>query len=184
MPNLLQFVIAAFGVIRAGLVLVNTNPLYTERESVHQFQDSGTKALVTLLSRAEETLSWIDKTDIQWLCITEVTDMLDIKAVTECESSRISKNCQFFNNVLLEGEQLSFTPVTNQLDALVALQYTGGTTGLSKGAMLTHGNLLANMMQVKSRIGRVMAIGEDIFVAPLPIYHIYAFLVNLGTVPK
>ncbi|MBE8167986.1 MAG: AMP-binding protein [Shewanella sp.] len=179
LPNLLQFVIAAFGAIRAGLILVNTNPLYTERESVHQFQDSGAKALVTLINHAEETLSWIDKTDIQWICVTEVTDMLNIKTVTEHESSLVYQKCQFFNNVLIEGETLDFTQVQSRSDALVALQYTGGTTGLSKGAMLTHSNLLANMMQVKSRIGRVMSIGEDIFVAPLPIYHIYAFLVNL-----
>jgi len=157
LPNITQFVIAAYGALRAGLILVNTNPLYTERELIHQFNDSGAKALVVLSDLLPTLAKVVDP---------QVQPKTGLKNVEFC-------------HVLKQGAELPFTRFVPALGDLAALQYTGGTTGLSKGAMLTHGNMLANAAQVKSRIGSVITEGEDIFVAPLPIYHIYAFMVNL-----
>ncbi|WP_249556086.1 long-chain fatty acid--CoA ligase [Shewanella sp. 10B] len=174
LPNITQFVIAAYGALRAGLILVNTNPLYTERELIHQFNDSGAKALVVLSDLLPTLAKVVATTPIELVISTHQLDLID----PQVQPKTGLKNVEFCQ-VLKQGAELPFSRFVPAAGDLAALQYTGGTTGLSKGAMLTHGNMLANAAQVKSRIGSVITEGEDIFVAPLPIYHIYAFMVNL-----
>lgn len=174
LPNITQFVIAAYGAIRAGLILVNTNPLYTERELIHQFNDSGAKALVVLSDLLPTLAKVVATTEIELVISTHALDLIEPQIQPKTGLKNIA-----FCDILKQGAELTFTRLAPTLNDLCALQYTGGTTGLSKGAMLTHGNMLANAAQVKSRIGSVISEGEDIFVAPLPIYHIYAFMVNL-----
>lgn len=174
LPNITQFVIAAYGALRAGLILVNTNPLYTERELIHQFNDSGAKALVVLSDLLPTLAKVVATTPIELVISTHPLDLID----PQVQPKTGLKNVEFCQ-VLKQGAEQPFSRFVPAADDLAALQYTGGTTGLSKGAMLTHGNMLANAAQVKSRIGSVITEGEDIFVAPLPIYHIYAFMVNL-----
>ncbi|GAA0784934.1 MULTISPECIES: AMP-binding protein [Pseudomonadati] len=174
LPNITQFVIAAYGVIRAGFVIVNTNPLYTERELIHQFNDSGAKALVVLSDLLPSLAKVVKSTPIEHVISTHALDLI----APQVQPKTAMHNLEF-NTVLKLGKQHTYLPVKPSHDDLIALQYTGGTTGLSKGAMLTHRNLLANSGQVKSRIASTMSEGNDVFVAPLPIYHIYAFMVNL-----
>ncbi|RPA64070.1 long-chain fatty acid--CoA ligase [Shewanella frigidimarina] len=174
LPNITQFVIAAYGVIRAGMVLVNTNPMYTERELIHQFNDSGAKALVVLSDLLPTLTNVIDKTTVELVISTHAMDLIQPQPQPETPFKKVA-----FTSVLTEGAKHPYLAIKPNHDDLIALQYTGGTTGLSKGAMLNHGNLLANSGQVKSRIASTMTEGHDVFVAPLPIYHIYAFMVNL-----
>ena len=176
LPNITQFVIAAYGAIRAGLVLVNTNPLYTERELIHQFNDSGTKVLVVLADLLPTLTKVIADTHIETVISTHTLDLI---ATNTQDQPKVSFPTHSFCHVLNQGAELEYQAITGQLEQLAALQYTGGTTGLSKGAMLSHGNLITNAMQIKSRLGNKLVKGEEIFVAPLPIYHIYAFMVNL-----
>ncbi|WP_076541233.1 AMP-binding protein [Shewanella sp. UCD-KL21] len=174
LPNITQFVIAAYGAIRAGLIIVNTNPLYTERELIHQFNDSGAKALVVLSDLLPSLNNVVDNTDIELVISTHALDLINPQPQADTPFAKVE-----FNHMLALGEQSSFSPYKPKQEDLAALQYTGGTTGLSKGAMLSHRNMLANSGQVRSRIASTMTEGKDIFVAPLPIYHIYAFMVNL-----
>ncbi len=174
LPNITQFIIAAYGALRAGLVLVNTNPLYTEREFKHQFNDSGVKAVVVLSDLLPVLANLVDATNIETVISTHALDLISPQVQPSTGINNIE-----FNQVLAQGAKLQFTPVQSQPNDIAMLQYTGGTTGLSKGAMLSHGNIIANAMQTKSRLGSKLVEGEEIFVAPLPIYHIYAFMINL-----
>lgn len=174
LPNLTQFVIAAYGVLRAGMVLVNTNPLYTERELVHQFNDSGARALVVLSDLLPLLAKVVGQTKIELVVSTHALDLIDPQP-----QPKTSLNNVLFMDALQQGSEQSLQLVALEQNSLAALQYTGGTTGLSKGAMLSHANLIANAMQCKSRLGNRLNEGEEVFVAPLPIYHIYAFLINL-----
>ncbi|WP_144213249.1 AMP-binding protein [Shewanella donghaensis] len=174
LPNITQFVIAAYGAIRAGLIIVNTNPLYTERELTHQFNDSGAKALVVLSDLLPTLNNVVANTGIDLIISTHALDLINPQPQVDTPFAKVE-----FNHMLEQGSQVSFSPYKPSQEDLAALQYTGGTTGLSKGAMLSHRNMLANSAQVKSRIASTMTPGHDIFVAPLPIYHIYAFMVNL-----
>ncbi|NMH64891.1 AMP-binding protein [Shewanella salipaludis] len=174
LPNITQFVIAAYGAIRAGLVLVNTNPLYTERELIHQFNDSGAKALVVLSDLLPTLAKVINSTRLSLVISTHLQDLIS----PQIHPKTGLKNVEFCR-VLAEGAKLAYSRCHATQDSLAALQYTGGTTGLSKGAMLSHGNLIANALQCRSRLGDTLVEGEGIYVAPLPVYHIYAFLLNL-----
>ncbi|TKB54210.1 AMP-binding protein [Ferrimonas aestuarii] len=174
LPNLLQFPIAAFAALQAGLVLVNTNPLYSAREMRHQWSDSGIKALVVLDTLAEQVGSILDDTDIKTVITTAATDFHQPSATNDQLPCSIR-----FMDALTQGASLARNPVTLTGLDLAALQYTGGTTGIAKGAMLSHANLLANAHQVVARLGDTCRPGEEIFVVPLPLYHIYAFTVNL-----
>ncbi|WP_372871161.1 AMP-binding protein [Shewanella sp.] len=179
LPNLTQFVIAAYGTLKAGMVLVNTNPLYTERELIHQFKDSGAKVLVVLSDLLPTLAKVVAETPIEKVISTHALDLL----APQIQPKTGLKNIEFLKALSLGAEHLgpdnTFNPMPANHSTLAALQYTGGTTGLSKGAMLSHGNLIANALQCRDRLQDVITPGEDIFVAPLPIYHIYAFLVNL-----
>jgi long-chain acyl-CoA synthetase len=185
LPNVLQYPVVVFGALRAGLVVVNTNPLYTARELEHQFNDSGAKALVSLANMAHLVEQVLPKTGIKTVIITEVADMLSplkrllvnsvIKHVKKMVPAYNLPQAVNFTAAMAKGRgQASKDAAPSNADIAV-LQYTGGTTGVAKGAMLTHRNLIANMLQVKALMGAEMTEGSEVLIAPLPLYHIYAF---------
>lgn len=184
LPNVLQYPVVLYGILRAGLTLVNTNPLYTEREVKHQLNDSGAKALVVLANIAQTAAKVVDDTSVEQVIVTEVGDLHGfpkgtiINAVAKHVKKLVPefkfKNQVSFKSALAKGSKGVCAPVARQPEDIAVLQYTGGTTGVAKGAMLTHGNLVANMNQMKDRMD-TMQEGAEIFVAPLPLYHIYAF---------
>ncbi|MGI0117700.1 AMP-binding protein [Zooshikella sp. RANM57] len=185
MPNLIQFPIAVFGALRAGLIVVNTNPLYTEREMEHQFKDSGAKALVVLANMASLAEKVVPKTAIKHVIVTQIGDMLPlvkrtvintvVKHVKKLVPSYHLPEAVAFRRALSNGSRYTFRPVALQADDVAVIQYTGGTTGVAKGAMLTHRNIIANMLQAKSMMGKDLAMAQETIIAPLPLYHIYAF---------
>ncbi|QTF91521.1 AMP-binding protein [Halomonas sp. BM-2019] len=188
LPNVLQFPVAVFGAIRAGLVVVNTNPLYTEREMAHQFKDSGAKAIVILANMADKLEKVLERTDIQHVLVTELGDLhgfpkrplinLVVKHVKKMVPPFQLPGHVPFRQALKAGAARQHREVERELDDIAALQYTGGTTGLPKGTMLTHRNLVANMLQAGQAIGPGLNNGEEVVIAPLPVYHIYTFTVN------
>ncbi|MCE8020122.1 AMP-binding protein [Halomonas sp. MCCC 1A11036] len=188
LPNVLQFPIAVFGALRAGLVVVNTNPLYTEREMAHQFKDSGARAILILANMASKLEKILDRTDIEHVLVTELGDMHGfpkrllinavVKHVKKMVPSYSLPMAVSFRKALKDGASQQHREVERSLDDIAALQYTGGTTGLPKGTMLTHCNLVANMLQADAAIGPGLDEGKEVVIAPLPVYHIYTFTVN------
>jgi len=189
LPNVLQFPIAAFGAMRAGLVVVNTNPLYTAREMEHQFNDSGAKALLILANMANLAEEVVPKTGIKHVLVTELADMHPfakrllintvVKRVKKLVPAYSLPQAVSFRDALAKGAKLTPTPVATNLDDTAVLQYTGGTTGVSKGAQLLHQNLVANMMQVRLATESVLDGDSEVVISPLPLYHIYAFTLTL-----
>ena len=187
-PNLLQYPIALFGALIAGLTVVNVNPLYTPRELQHQLKDSGAKSILILENFANVLETVIEKTDVEQVILTSVGDRLStIKgAVVNCVLKYVKKQVPAynlpgavkFNKAMAKGAKLSFTPVAVKGDDLAFLQYTGGTTGPSKGAMLTHRNLIANVEQSNASTKNVYEIGKEMMVTALPLYHIFALTSN------
>ncbi|MCH5511795.1 long-chain-fatty-acid--CoA ligase FadD1 [Pseudomonas syringae] len=185
LPNVLQYPIAVFGAIRAGLIVVNTNPLYTAREMEHQFNDSGAKALVCLANMAHLAEKVVPRTQIRQVIVTEVADMLSpfkrllinsvIKYVKKMVPAYHLPKAIKFNDVLGKGRGQPVTDVSPGSADVAVLQYTGGTTGVAKGAMLTHRNLIANMLQCRALMASNLDEGCEIIITPLPLYHIYAF---------
>ena len=185
MPNCLQYPIATFGILRAGLTVVNVNPLYTAREMEHQFNDAGAKALVCLANMAHLAEEVLPKTGIKHVVITEVADMLPplkrmlinavVKHVKKMVPAYNLPHAVKLNDALAKGRGQSFSEANPSNDDIAVLQYTGGTTGVAKGAMLTHRNLVANMLQSKALMGSNLGEGCEIVICPLPLYHIYAF---------
>ncbi|UMY60434.1 long-chain-fatty-acid--CoA ligase FadD2 [Pseudomonas sp. LS.1a] len=195
MPNVLQYPIAVFGALRAGLIVVNTNPLYTEREMRHQFKDSGARALVYLNMFGKRVQEVLPDTGIEYLIEAKMGDLLPtakgwlVNTVVDKLKKMVPAyqlpQAVPFKQVLRQGRELSHKPVPLCLDDIAVLQYTGGTTGLAKGAMLTHGNLVANMLQVLACFSqhgpdgqKLIKEGQEVMIAPLPLYHIYAFTAN------
>jgi long-chain acyl-CoA synthetase len=187
MPNLLQYPIALFGCLRAGLVIVNTNPLYTPREMRHQFTDSGAKAIVICENFAANLQEVLPDTQIKTIIVTSIGEMLGFKGILVNFAVRYIKrmvpnynlpNTVTFSTALAQGKQFTIKPFQQGPDDVVALQYTGGTTGVAKGAMLTNRNLVANMMQIRAWIGTAQIGTNDVGLSPLPLYHIFAFSVN------
>jgi long-chain acyl-CoA synthetase len=189
MPNTLQYPVAMFGALRAGLAVVNTNPLYTPREMQHQFKDSGAKAIVILANFAGNLEKILARTDIQHVVVTSLGDLLGfpkkqivnavVKYVKKLVPAYNLPDAISFNDALNRGRQQPFKPVDIKNTDLAFIQYTGGTTGVSKGAMLTHRNLIANVecQHVWMKPGGVPD-GEGIIVAALPLYHVYALTTN------
>lgn len=185
MPNILQYPIAVFGALRAGLIVVNTNPLYTAREMRHQFKDSGARALVYLNVFGRLVQEVLPDTDIEFLIEARMGDMLPslkgwlvngvVKHVKKMVPDYQLPQAQSFKQVLRQGGGHALKPVKVELADIAVLQYTGGTTGVAKGAMLTHRNLMANMLQCRALMGSSLHEASEIIVAPLPLYHIYAF---------
>ena len=174
LPNLLQNPIAVYGALRAGLVIVNTNPLYTPTEMAHQFSDSGAKALVILEDFVPKYEEIKNQTQIQSVVVTAANQMLS--------QQKSTSGYPCFIQVFEEAQDL-LLPVRPQisLDDGCILQYTGGTTGVSKGAELTHRNVLANSIQTLERLDKGFKDGDEIIICPLPLYHIYAFTVCMMT---
>lgn len=188
MPNLLQFPVVAFGALRAGLVVVNTNPLYTAREMEHQFNDAGCKALVAVANFGDLVEEVLPKTSIETVIITQIGDLLGgfkrvlVNAAVKHVKKMVPKyelpDAISFHSALSKGASATFSASFNpRAKDLAVLQYTGGTTGVAKGAMLSHGNLVANMIQVKGVLTDFKE-GNEIMITPLPLYHIFSFAVN------
>ncbi len=188
MPNLLQWVVAAFGAIRAGLVVVNTNPLYTSREMEHQFKDTGAKAIVILANFGHNLEKIIANTEIKTVIVTEIGDMLGgfkkllvntvVKYVKKMVPPFKISGAVSFGEALARGRGADFIKPEIKNTDIAFLQYTGGTTGVSKGAMLTHRNLIANMEQISAWMKPKLKEREEIMVTALPLYHIFALTVN------
>ncbi|WP_150105788.1 long-chain-fatty-acid--CoA ligase FadD [Pantoea sp. At-9b] len=188
MPNLLQYPVALFGVLRAGMVVVNVNPLYTPRELKHQLNDSGASAIVIVSNFAHTLEKVVAETQVKHVMLTRMGDQLApikgtlVNFVVRYVKKLVPKynlpGAIPFRQALQQGEQLDYRrpDVTN--DDLAFLQYTGGTTGVAKGAMLTHGNMQANLEQAKATYGKLLRPGQECVVTALPLYHIFALTVN------
>ena len=189
-PNLLQYPVVLFGILRAGLTVVNVNPLYTPRELEHQLKDSGAKAIVILENFAHTLQSVIDRTPVEHVVTTEVGDLLPVpkRWLVNLVIKRVKKMVPAWRidgavplrAALARGAAGSFAPVTLAADDIAFLQYTGGTTGVSKGAMLTHRNILANMEQTGAWISADFKEGTEVAIAPLPLYHIFCLTATLS----
>ncbi|MDF9795771.1 long-chain acyl-CoA synthetase [Catalinimonas alkaloidigena] len=188
LPNLLQYPIVAFGALRAGLIIVNTNPLYTAREMEHQFKDSGVKAIVILANFACNLEKIIDKTAIEHVIITEIGDRLGglKKTIVNFVVKNIKKMVPTYhlpqaiklNDALSKGRSYTLKQPEIKGSDTACLQYTGGTTGISKGAILSHTNLVANIEQMVIWMKVRLNEREEVIITALPLYHIYAFTVN------
>jgi long-chain acyl-CoA synthetase len=187
MPNLLQYPVAVFGALRAGLIVVNVNPLYTPRELEHQLRDSGAKAILIFEGSAHVLQEVMDKISIEHVIITKIGDYLGtlkgtmmnfvVKFVKRgIRSYKISNAIRFKS--MLKRPEADFNETSISINDLAFLQYTGATTGLSKGSMLSHGNIVANLEQLDALLVDVLDDeGNDIFINALPMYHIYSLAV-------
>ena len=188
MPNILQYPVALFGILRAGLVVVNVNPLYTPRELEHQLRDSGATAIVILENFAHTLQEVLSQTPVKTVIMTRLGDLFPFpkRPLVNFVVKRIRKmvpawhipNAIPFRRVLSEGVGQTLADVPLDHADLAFLQYTGGTTGVSKGAMLTHGNLVANLQQASAWLGSGFKPGAEIVVTALPLYHIFCLTVN------
>ncbi len=188
MPNLLQYPVALFGVLRAGMVVVNVNPLYTPRELKHQLVDSGASAIVIVSNFAHTLEKVVAETPIKHVMLTRMGDQLApvkatlvnfvVKYVKKLVPKYHLPGAVPFRSALSQGEQMTYQRPTVTNDDLAFLQYTGGTTGVAKGAMLTHRNMQANLEQTKATYGKLLRPGKEQVVTALPLYHIFALTVN------
>ena len=191
MPNILQYPVALFGVLRAGMTVVNVNPLYTERELEHQLKDSGAKAIVIVENFAHTLQAVIDRTPVEQVITTQIGDMLPglKRGLTNFVVKRVKKMVPAFSlpgavgfrAALKQGARHSLRKESIELSDLAFLQYTGGTTGVSKGAMLTHSNMVHNIQQSNSWVGDKMGDDEIIGITALPLYHIFSLEGNCFT---
>ncbi|MGN7071920.1 AMP-binding protein, partial [Neisseria sp. P0001.S004] len=189
MPNVLQYPIALFGILQAGLVAVNTNPLYTPRELEHQLKDSGATTIVVLENFANTLELVLPRTQIKHVIVASVGEMFGmikgalmnfvIRKVKKMVPEYRIPNTVTFQTALKQGAANTFKPVELTRDDTALLQYTGGTTGLAKGAVLSHGNICANMLQAKEWIKNSLSEGKENVIAALPLYHIFALTINL-----
>lgn len=189
LPNLNQYPVVLFGAFKAGLVVVNTNPLYTPRELEHQFNDSGAKALVVYKGVADNVDKIIANTSIRYVFITQIADLHPpvkrwlinsvVKYVKKMEPKFNLPQAVELRSALNSKTGQKPKPVEIQSHNLAVLQYTGGTTGVSKGAMLTHANLISNFLQAIKLISGAEKGWQETIMAPLPLYHIYSFTVSM-----
>ncbi|MDJ0880957.1 MAG: AMP-binding protein [Gammaproteobacteria bacterium] len=194
MPNLLQNPIAIFAILRAGFTVVNTNPLYTARELKHQLQDSGAKAIIVVDNFCHTLQEVIQDTDIQQVITTQLGDMLKfpksvivnlvVKYIKKMVPGYSLPGSITFKQALAEGASKTFTPVQSTHDDIAFLQYTGGTTGLAKGAVLTNRNMVANMQQASEWIADTVEERKEIIITALPLYHIFSLTANCLTFMK
>lgn len=188
MPNILQYPIAMFGALRAGMIVVNTNPLYTSAEMKHQFNDSGAEVIVILANFACNLEKILPEIKAKHIILTELGDLLGVlkgtivnivvKHVKKLVPAYSLPTAVSFKSVLSLGAKYKFKPQKLTLADPAFLQYTGGTTGVSKGAELTHGNIVANMQQISAWMKPKLKEREEIVVTALPLYHIFALTVN------
>jgi len=190
MPNLLQYIVCLFGTLRAGAVAVNTNPLYTPPELLHQLQDSGAQTIVIAENFASTLQAVLPNTQVRNIVVTSIGEMLGgVKGwVTNLVVRKVKKMVPAWEllgaislkTALARGEKASFTAPALAQNDLAFLQYTGGTTGVAKGAMLTHGNMVANICQAKAWLQPILH-GDEIIITPLPLYHIFSLMANCLT---
>lgn len=188
MPNVLQFPIVAFAALRSGLTIVNTNPLYTAKEMQHQFKDSGAKAIVIMANFASHLEGILKDTNIESVVVTELGDMFPtpkrilvnsvVKYIKKMVPAYNLPHAYTFRQALELGAMKPSTRVPTTLDDIAFLQYTGGTTGVAKGAMLLHHNVLANVVGIREWMKPKLREGEEVAIAALPLYHIFALTLN------
>ncbi|MBU2897948.1 long-chain-fatty-acid--CoA ligase FadD [Vibrio hepatarius] len=188
MPNLLQYPVALFGVLRAGLIAVNVNPLYTPRELEHQLKDSEAKAIVIVSNFANTLEQVVERTLVKHVVLTSLGQMLPrakgtlVDFVVTYVKGMVPKydlpGAISMRKALHKGRRLQYVKPFMSGDDIAFLQYTGGTTGVAKGAVLTHSNMIANIMQAKGMYGPVLNEGREIVVTALPLYHVFALTVN------
>ncbi|MAD03677.1 long-chain-fatty-acid--CoA ligase FadD [Pseudoalteromonas shioyasakiensis] len=193
MPNLLQTPVTILGILRAGCVVVNVNPLYTVRELEHQLNDSESSAIFILANFADTLEKALPKTNVKHIVVTQVGDMvgglkkhivnLVVKHVKKMVPSYTLPNAIKFADALA-GNEASYKKPEVDLNDLAFLQYTGGTTGVSKGAMLSHGNMVGNLEQVSGCLDNVLERGKEVVITALPLYHIFALTANCLTFMK
>jgi long-chain acyl-CoA synthetase len=191
LPNVLQYTVALFGILRAGLCVVNVNPLYTARELEHQLSDSGARAIVVLENFATTLEKVLDKTEVTTVITTAIGDLLSFpkSLITNFVIRHVKKmvpawnipSAITFEKSLKEGKWQTMDEVELEHDDLAFLQYTGGTTGVSKGAVLTHGNLVSNVIQARTWLGGSISDGEEVVITALPLYHIFSLTANCLT---
>ena len=191
MPNLLQYPVCVYGALRAGYTVVNCNPLYTPRELEHQLKDSGAEVIVIVENFAHVLQEVLHNTPVKHVIVTGLGDMLGfpksmivnfvVKHVKKMVPAWNIPNALRFNDVLARGSRSGLRPVEVTHDDIAFLQYTGGTTGVSKGAMLTHRNIVANLQQAHAWLKPFLAEGGEIIVTALPLYHIFALTANCLT---
>lgn len=188
MPNILQYPIVLFAALRAGLIVVNTNPLYTDRELEHQMKDSGAVAIVILENFAHTLEEVLKETEIKTIITTRIGDMVDfpksmlinfvVKYIKKMVPAFNLPTAVKFNDALAAGKGKPFTDEEVAYEDVAFLQYTGGTTGVAKGAALTHKNMIANLLQAHAWASMDLVEGEEIFITPLPLYHIFSLTAN------
>lgn len=194
MPNCLQYPVAMFGALQAGLTIVNVNPLYTPRELQHQLKDSGATAIVILENFAHVLQQVLSDTDIKHIIVTKLGDLFSfpksfyvnfiLKYVKKMIPHWSIPQTIHFKNALFSGKKLTFDPVAIQPDDIAYLQYTGGTTGIAKGAELRHRNMVANLQQASAWINPSVQEGKEIIITALPLYHIFSLTANCLTFMK
>jgi long-chain acyl-CoA synthetase len=194
LPNVLQYPVALFGILRAGMTAVNVNPLYTARELQHQLHDSGAKAILILENFAHVLEQVIEHTAVQYAIVTGAGDLLHFpkSAIANLVIRHVRKQVPAyslpqaigFKQVLRAGKFLQLTRVDVTHDDIAFLQYTGGTTGVAKGAILTHKNMVSNVLQSSAWLGTRAEIGRSIAIAALPLYHIFSLTANCLTYMK
>jgi len=188
MPNLLQYPIALFGILRAGMIAVNVNPLYTPRELEYQLNDSGARAIVIVSNFAHTLEKVVEKTQVKHVILTRLGDQLSpvkaslvnfvVKYIKRLVPKYHLPHAISFRNALDKGARMQYVRPEIVNDDLAFLQYTGGTTGVAKGAMLTHRNMQANLEQTRATYGPLLKEGKETVVTALPLYHIFALTVN------
>ncbi|NMQ20507.1 long-chain-fatty-acid--CoA ligase [Candidatus Competibacter phosphatis] len=194
MPNVLQYPIAVFGALRAGLTVVNVNPLYTPRELEHQLKDSGAAAIVIVENFAHTLQEVLDRTPVKTIVTTQLGDLFPfpkrplvnvvVKYLKKMVPAWHIPGAVPFRRALAMGAEQTLQEVSLTHDDLAFLQYTGGTTGVSKGAMLTHGNLVANLQQASAWLSPVSRLAEETVITALPLYHIFSLTANCLTFMK
>jgi long-chain acyl-CoA synthetase len=193
MPNCLQYPIALFGTLRAGYTVVNVNPLYTARELEHQLKDSGAEAIVILENFAHTLEEVLPRTPVKHIAVAALGDLLGVKGhIVNFVVRNVKKmvpafelpGAERFNAVLKQGAGLPMKPFQTGHGDLAFLQYTGGTTGVSKGAMLTHANILANIAQAEGTLLHALGGETPVIITALPLYHIFSLTVNCLVMAK
>ena len=176
-PNTLCFPVAMWGIIRVGGVQVNVNPMYTARELAHQLNDAQVETIIIFSPSTKMLADVIEKTDIKNVITVNLDDLVNKGLPCDPVDPRLSQTISF-TDTLTQGESLTLTEPTLCQTDLLFLQYTGGTTGLSKGAMLSHGNLVANIMQYQEFAKNKINYGNDVVITAIPMYHIFALMAN------
>jgi long-chain acyl-CoA synthetase len=187
MPNILQYPVCVFGILRAGCTVVNVNPLYTARELEHQLDDSGAEAIVVVENFAHVVADVLARTKVRQVIVTSIGELLGFKGlIVDFVLRHVKKvipryalpGAVHFSDALAEGRKrpLERRPLAHA--DLAFLQYTGGTTGVAKGAMLTHRNIVANLLQARAWVGPFLAGEREVIITPLPMYHILSLTAN------